>query len=217
MKIAGIVLAGGQSLRMGEDKATLTIEQRTLLSRAVTLLHQVGFKDCFVSGDYPEFNCIHDQHKSLGPIAGIAACVDQLRPHYDAIFVIPVDMPLLAVEDCLHLLDALSDNTSEQSPHFHQQGGYYKHVTFPMMLMLTPQLSDYLADIITSEHKKHRSLYRLLNTLELKAITKKEVHAYRFENTNTPEQWQTCLSTYAMITSDKTNTMSALNADKNKD
>lgn len=216
MKIAGVILAGGQSTRMGEDKATLTLEQHTLLARAVALLKAAGFDDCFVSGDYQGFNCILDQQACLGPIAGIAACASHLSDRYDAMFIIPVDMPLLASQDCQYLLQYFSQQSTAQGPiiencsnksqpsgHLlsNKQGVYYKQATFPMLLSLNKTLLDYLAEVVTSPHKKHRSLYRLLETIDIKGVDQKEVDAFRFENTNTPEQWQRCLATYAMMQS----------------
>jgi len=167
MKIAGVVLAGGQSLRMGRDKATLTIEQRTLLQRSVELLQHVGFEDCFVSGQYDGFNCIADQQTNLGPIAGIAACAKQLY---------------------FLTLNTRADAVSSL------QGVYYQQTTFPMLLSLNESLLNYLAGVVTTTHKKHRSLYRLLETLDIKGFNQKEENAFRFENTNTPEQWQRCLT-----------------------
>ena len=216
VKIAGVILAGGQSTRMGEDKATLTMDQHTLLARAVALLKTAGFDDCFVSGDYQGFNCILDQQACLGPIAGIAACASHLSERYDAMFIIPVDMPLLAPQDCEYLLQYFSQqfitqqstNEDESNPlqascHLltRKQGVYYKQATFPMLLSLNKTLLDYLAEVVTSPHKKHRSLYRLLETLDIKGVDQKDVDAFRFENTNTPEQWQRCLATYTMMQS----------------
>ena len=209
VKIAGVVLAGGQSTRMGADKATLTIDQHTLLARAVALLKTAGFDDCFVSGDYQGFNCILDQQAYLGPIAGIAACASHLSGKYDAMFIIPVDMPLLASQDCQYLLQCFGQQfitqqlTAQQSTieDSSKLGVYYKQATFPMLLSLNKTLLDYLAEVVTSPHKKHRSLYRLLETLDIKGVDQKEVDAFRFENTNTPEQWQRCLATYAMMQS----------------
>lgn len=216
VKIAGVILAGGQSTRMGEDKATLTIDQHTLLARAVALLKTAGLDDCFVSGDYQGFNCILDQQACLGPIAGIAACASYLNGNYDAMFIIPVDMPLLASQDCQYLLQHFSqqfitqqftteDCSKQLQPSCHfltsKQGVYYKQATFPMLLSLNKTLLDYLAEVVTSPHKKYRSLYRLLETLDIKGVDQKEVDVFRFENTNTPEQWQRCLATYAMMQS----------------
>ena len=194
MKIAAVVLAGGQSLRMGRDKATLTIEQRTLLQRSVELLQHVGFEDCFVSGQYDGFNCIADQQTDLGPIAGIAACAKQLYCDYDAVFIIPVDMPLLAEQDCRYLLQYFLTLNTGSDALSAPQGVYYQQTTFPMLLTLNESLLNYLADVVTTTHKKHRSLYRLLETLDIKGFNQKEENAFRFENTNTPEQWQRCLT-----------------------
>lgn len=225
MNIAGIVLAGGQSSRMGQDKAKLTIEDHTLLSRAVNLLHAAGFEDCYVSGDYQGFNCIPDTQSELGPIAGIAACATQLSglkqacpsidnsaysapeyyapkhyapkqsKKYDALFIMPVDMPLLAAEDCNKLLQHFIKQFTNQSI-TGKQGVYYKETTFPMLLSLNDTLITYLNDALNSVHKKQRSLYRLIETLNIEGISQQQVDLFRFENTNTPEQWQRCLVTY---------------------
>lgn len=199
VKIAGVVLAGGQSLRMGQDKALLTLEQHTLLVRAVKLLQETGISDCFVSGNYPDFDCIRDQHSGLGPLAGIAACANQLSVDYDAVFVIPVDMPLLSVQDCTVLVEAYLNSASPQEAVPQTAGLYYQEAIFPLILTLNTPLHDYLADIINTPHKKHRSLYRLFETLSVKGISAKATDIQRFENTNTPEQWQRCLTLYSRL------------------
>ena len=102
MKIAGIILAGGLSTRMAQDKATLLLGKKTLLARNVSLLSALNLNDVFVSGDYQGFQCIQDLHTSLGPIGGLHACVEMLFNDFDALFVIPVDMPLLSVVNNLY-------------------------------------------------------------------------------------------------------------------
>jgi len=235
VKIAGIVLAGGQSSRMGQDKAKLTIEDHTLLSRAVNLLQSSGFEDCYVSGDYQGFNCILDTQSELGPIAGIAACATKLSgikhlpsnnnsaqsttknetakysapehcntqqsKKYDALFIMPVDMPLLAVEDCKKLLQYFRKQLTNQSI-TNKQGVYYKETTFPMLLSLNDTLLTYLYQALNSDHKKQRSVYRLIDTLNIQGVCQQQADLFRFENTNTPEQWQRCLATYGKLQTD---------------
>lgn len=189
MKIAGVVLAGGQSQRMGEDKANLIIDQNSLLTRAVNLLQEAGLSDCYVSGDYPEFNCIQDQHCNLGPIAGIAACASFLNEQYDAMLIIPVDMPLLAVQDCSHLLNCYKATNNVP-------GLYYQAAIFPILLALTKPLTDYLSNVVNSQHKKSRSLFRLFESLDIQGVPLTTANQYRFKNTNTPTQFQDCLATF---------------------
>jgi len=194
LKIAGIVLAGGLSSRMGQDKAQLVLAQQTLLERNVTLLSSLGLSDIFVSGQYDGFQCIEDINPALGPIGGLHACSQFLYKQYDAMFIIPVDMPLLGDVECLHLLQQFIN---------YPQGVFYGQAIFPMIVPLTTELNEYLSQALASPHNKQRSLYRLLNTLKLQAITTPQAQNFRFQNSNTPQEWADCLETYHALKSTK--------------
>lgn len=187
MNIVGIVLAGGLSSRMGQDKALLQIEEKTLLTRSVQLLKSLHLAQVFVSGNYPNFNCIADLHKQEGPIGGIEACVSQLFSRFDALFIIPVDMPLLTTKECKQLINLYKNKI---------QGQYSKNAIFPMILPLNLQLKEYLSEVLTSPHKKDRSLYRLLETLNISSVDYSQQQLFRFQNSNTPQEWKNCLKTY---------------------
>jgi len=187
LKIAGIVLAGGLSSRMGQDKALLQLEEQTLLTRSLQLLASLNLAQLFVSGNYRDFNCIPDRQQEMGPIGGIEACVSQLFDKFDALFIIPVDMPLLSTTECKQLLNEYQHK---------QQGVFSKKFTFPMILPLNLQLKEYLSEILTSPHKKDRSLFRLLETLNISTVDYSQQQFFRFQNSNTPQEWQNCLKTY---------------------
>ena len=194
LNIAGVVLAGGLSSRMGQDKAQLAIQKQSLLSRAVNLLENTSIEDVFVSGDYPPYSCILDIYPEFGPLSGIHACVSSLSEKYDALFILPIDMPLLTLSECNELLKQFTT---------FQQGVFYQDATFPMILPLSLTLKCYLSEALNTKGKKQRSLYRLLNTCNVKALSYSEAQAFRFQNSNTPEQWQHCLEIYNKIQQDK--------------
>ncbi|MEX2497087.1 MAG: molybdenum cofactor guanylyltransferase [Woeseia sp.] len=82
-RICGLVLAGGESRRMGRDKALLEREGQTQLSRTVALL-QRHVARVFVSArpdqaGEPErgrFNRIVDRYTGIGPVAGILSALE---------------------------------------------------------------------------------------------------------------------------------------------
>jgi len=179
---------------MGTDKAQLVLAQQTLLNRAVALLESVNLEKVFVSGHYPSFACIPDLHQRLGPIGGLHACVDALWERYDALFIMAVDMPLLSEKECRQLLKLY-----QQQRH----GVYFDVFTLPMILPLNQQLKDYLGDAILAD-KQQRSLYRLLKTLNIQAVNYLAEDSFRFQNSNTPEEWQTSQAAYVQLSTCRT-------------
>jgi len=94
----GLVLAGGQSRRMGSDKALLEHAGRSQLSHTVALLEPF-VERVFVStraaqADEPErrrFRQILDRYDDLGPLAGVLSAMDR-DPHC-AWLVLACDLP----------------------------------------------------------------------------------------------------------------------------
>jgi molybdopterin-guanine dinucleotide biosynthesis protein A len=97
-KVAGVILAGGRSSRMGVDKATLKVNGMLLIDRMRELLDSLGIDDVYVSGDVKGYkNCIKDTAQYGGPARAIVNTIQSLKG-YDAALVVPVDMPLLSKE-----------------------------------------------------------------------------------------------------------------------
>ena len=107
--VSGLVLAGGQSRRMGSDKAALRTGGETQLERTVRLLER-HLDSVFVSvspaqaGDAVrgDFEQIIDQYEDLGPTAGILSAMDA-RPD-DSWLVLACDLPQVDDETIEHLL-----------------------------------------------------------------------------------------------------------------
>jgi molybdenum cofactor guanylyltransferase len=74
----GFVLAGGQSTRMGRDKATLLFEGQTLIARAVDRLTSLGLR-VRIAGSRPDLaeyaDVVDDRHPGCGPLSGLEAAL----------------------------------------------------------------------------------------------------------------------------------------------
>lgn len=90
MSIAGVVLAGGKSSRMGVDKSQLKLGKKSLLQHGKQIIKDSGIKDIFISGK----DGIQDSYEEKGPLAGILASLEKLD-NYDHVLFTPVDMPML--------------------------------------------------------------------------------------------------------------------------
>lgn len=78
--VCAIILAGGRSTRFGSDKASALLAGRPLLQWVIDAASEVSFEILVVAAQgqvLPEFTSpvavrvVHDQHESLGPLAGI--------------------------------------------------------------------------------------------------------------------------------------------------
>lgn len=77
LKFSAVILAGGESRRMGCDKAWLEVRGETLLSRAVVTVRRAGAAEVFISGrhgvDYAGLECpvLFDLKPGGGPLGGV--------------------------------------------------------------------------------------------------------------------------------------------------
>lgn len=100
LDIAGFVLAGGKSTRMGRDKAVLQLEGRTLLEFALSTLRQVC-NEVMVLGSrnlYADFGAevVEDIFSGCGPLGGIHAALSRTRTEFN--LIIAVDTPFLSAD-----------------------------------------------------------------------------------------------------------------------
>ncbi len=99
-RLTAIILAGGRSSRMGQDKAMLQIAGETQLQRTVALAIAVGCEQILVSRNQPGF--IEDVYPEAGPLAGIQAAL--LHATASQCLVLAIDTPLLNPEVLMPLL-----------------------------------------------------------------------------------------------------------------
>ena len=186
MKIAGIVLAGGLSSRMGTNKALLSLQGNTLLTRTEALLQRLDLDKVCISGEYADFHCIADEFPQLGPIGGIYSCAKALIDDFDYMLVLPVDMPFITAAELSPLLQLTENNVS---------GAFHENATFPMLIQLNQKLINYLYHcLVETTEKKGRSLYRMVRTLDFTTLVESEITS--FDNTNTPDEWRQCLTRF---------------------
>lgn len=114
--VAGVVLAGGLSARMGREKALLHVhgpDQPHLLARTHALL--VGLvRPCWVScrpgRGYPGFHCLYDAKLGLGPAAGVMAALEQaIRQGCTAVLALSCDLPFMDAATLTALLRARAE------------------------------------------------------------------------------------------------------------
>jgi molybdopterin-guanine dinucleotide biosynthesis protein A len=116
VRVAGIVLAGGQSTRMRRPKATLDWHGSTLVRRAVGILGRVVDGPLVVvrarDQELPQLpagvEIAADAREARGPLQGIAAGLDAIGARADAVFVCGVDAPLLHPALVVHVIAALA-------------------------------------------------------------------------------------------------------------
>ena len=99
-----ILLAGGKSSRMGENKAKLLYKGKTFTRNLLEKAETLGIEHVLISGFEEEgFTTVWDIYSQRGPLGGIHACMKQMKTPF--CLVLPVDVPQIPVgilEDLIH-------------------------------------------------------------------------------------------------------------------
>ncbi|TAH37522.1 MAG: hypothetical protein EYC62_01155 [Alphaproteobacteria bacterium] len=163
-QIAGIVLAGGKSSRMGQNKALLFYKGKPMAEHMLNILKRTGIEDVFISGSLEGYPCLEDDEIHAGPAAAIRDVLKR-KPGYQGYIFVPVDMPLLRPEILKELISQ-------------KRGCYF--TGWPLPAFLTPPFK--------LNHEK--SVQRLLDANDIRPLNLPQDFEGLMINANTPEEWK---------------------------
>lgn len=105
-----VVLAGGKSSRMGQDKALMKMGGKMMIQHVSDNLAKV-FDEVFVSGnrseDFVSMKVIKDKYEQKGPMEGIRSALAHCQ---EDIFVCSCDMPFVSTELMKNMLQRKTEN-----------------------------------------------------------------------------------------------------------
>lgn len=180
---AAIVLAGGRSERMGEDKAAIAWDGTTLLGRAVGELAGIGVVVVVRSPgqELPPLSSAvivtDDAHPDRGPLQGLASGLRAVGAGATA-FVCAVDMPLVDASFANRVLGALDAGADAAVP---VVGGRLQ----PLAAAYRSEVADRAEELLAAGG---RSLMALLDLLKVRRLDDLPGAAEAVHNVNTPEE-----------------------------
>ena len=120
MNVAGAVLCGGRSSRMGSDKALLQIGGVPMVLRVAAALTDAGCQPVSaIGGDRPELELlglpvIDDKWPGEGPVGGVLTALSSAGAA-DAVVVVACDMPRLSAPTVRLLIECLERSPSAEA------------------------------------------------------------------------------------------------------
>ncbi|GAA5139003.1 molybdenum cofactor guanylyltransferase [Thalassotalea piscium] len=172
----GVVLAGGLSSRMKQDKASLQRNHQTMLEFSRSTLEKCDVDDIVISGSNYQ---VKDAYINLGPLAGIFSVIKQCPA--SALLIMPVDLPLITPEILmqLKLVGELSNKACS-----------YKDHPLPLYLPVNSFVELFIQQALSKNSliEKGPSIRQLFKAIPHQEINQPDQSC--LFNTNTPEQWQ---------------------------
>lgn len=206
-----LLLAGGKSSRMGEDKAGLLLAGESFLSCQIKKAEKLGIREVYVSGHDAggsgfrneqtksriHIQVISDIYRERGPLGGLHACMKAMDTPY--CLVLPVDVPQLPVKMLEELLTVHVDRQdtvdSEDFGHFGHgkaDGSAGKPLlavhgewTEPLMGIYPVCMADYIGEQIQNASAP---VFRILDAWGYDTC-RISVEEWQVQNINTPKDY----------------------------
>ncbi len=115
MNISALLLAGGESRRMGKDKATILFHGKPLWQIQLELLRKLNPAEILLSARTDlvwrpiDVQFVADDPPSRGPLSGIAASLAQM--HTAHLLALAIDMPFMSENYLRYLCDQIEPGT----------------------------------------------------------------------------------------------------------
>jgi molybdopterin-guanine dinucleotide biosynthesis protein A len=189
-----ILLAGGKSSRMGEDKAQLQIAGESFFQRGLKLLKASGSELVLVSGREAQADSISvpDIISQAGPPGGLYSCLSYLssigKLDDSPLLIMPLDMPFL---DELVLQTLLDNMPGEGACH-------YAGEVLPCVVRASADLHQHLDKLFTESHELggKRSMRAILEFCNSKILPSSLFSKTVFENINTMQDYEKSLNNF---------------------
>lgn len=187
LECTAIILAGGKSSRMGQNKALLPLFNKKNIENIAEQCKNVAKEVIVVTNDTKAYAflglpLVEDNFKDCGPLAGLEAGLKAAS--YEKTFVVACDMPFFQGEVIHYLIDGL-DSCDAVVPN--------------IMGTLHPLLAAYQKTCLTPIQRKlqenKRRIIAFFDDVKVRYVTENDVmlpvhHLQKiFFNMNTPEEY----------------------------
>ena len=180
-----LILAGGDSRRMGQDKAALDLGGRTLLEHVTAAMQQAFFK-VIVSVRQPRDGValpqVCDEVAPSGPLAGLAAGLAQADTSW--VFAVACDMPFVSVA----VVQRLAQHRDGYDAVVPLVGGHPQ----PMAAFYAKSALDAVRASLASDDKSVRGMLKRLNVDFVSEAELRECDPQlrSFFDLDTPQEYQ---------------------------
>ena len=165
MNLSAAILAGGQSSRMGRDKALLVLNRQRLIDRLVqefsascseviiSAARQDDYKECGVP-------VVADEFRGIGPIEGIRQSLRFCSS--DHVFVCAVDTPFVRREMVQYLAEFISSDYDaivfRDGDRIHPLCGIYSRTVLPVAQEMISEGRYRLMDLLSRVRTKYADI-----------------------------------------------------------
>ncbi|MDM8527030.1 molybdenum cofactor guanylyltransferase [Anaerolineales bacterium HSG24] len=181
------ILAGGQSKRMGLNKAFLRMGGLTIIERIITQVTSLT-DDLFISTNSPEFYepfdlpLVADIYPDKAALGGVYSSIRAAK--YAQVLVVACDMPLLN-RPLLDYLITLAPTADIIAPLIHPSQPETLHTIYSKTC---------LSAIENCLSVNRLRIFGFFNEMSVRYVSPAEIlpldpHLHSFINTNTPEEW----------------------------
>ena len=182
--ITGIILSGGKSIRMGENKAFLEVRGKRMLDHTVALLQEIFGQVILVTNELLEYSYLNleiavDLIPKRGPLIGIYTGL--FYSSYPYSFITACDMPFLNRKIIEYML-TITKNYDVVIPHLND--GYH-----PLHALYSKRCLKFIEELISEDNLKITDFFNRVKVREVPSdeIVSLDPDLRSFLNINTPK------------------------------
>ncbi|QDT80456.1 putative molybdenum cofactor guanylyltransferase [Gimesia maris] len=190
IQVGGIILCGGESLRMNYPKVLLPLGQELMLQRVIRIVSEVVSPVIIVASrdqELPEIpdsiRVVYDVNPGAGPLPAIAMGLRELERDCQAAFVSACDTPLIHK----NMIQALLSKLAEYDLAMVREGQWYH----PLAAVYRTSLVETIEEMLAARIQRPIDLAERVNSafLDVEELRSIDPQLHGLRNINTREQY----------------------------